>query len=138
MILLLQTCKLESLEMGNSWMEGDTEVYEFITKPDVQRYVPQQFKHILPGGDLHYTDVIVRLSCSKQMNNSILCPSLRDQSMHLLKDTFLVLHAIPGKFLSNPSIAERQDLPGACYCMQDQHVFALCFFLAIQSAWSLT
>ena len=45
--------------MGKSWMEGDTEVYEFVTKPDIHRYCPHQFKHMLPGGDLHYTDVIV-------------------------------------------------------------------------------
>lgn len=56
----MQTCKLESLEMGKSWMEGDVEVYEFVTKPDVHKYVPHQFKHFIPGGDLHYIDVIVR------------------------------------------------------------------------------
>jgi hypothetical protein len=56
---VVQTCKLESLEMGNSWMEGDTEVYEFVTKPDVFSYCPQHLKKFLPGGDLHYTDVIV-------------------------------------------------------------------------------
>lgn len=45
--------------MGKSWMEGEVEVYEFVTKPDMHRYVPHQFKHFIPGGDLHYTDVIV-------------------------------------------------------------------------------
>ena len=56
-----QMCKLESLEMGNCWVKGDVEIYEFITKPDIDRYVPHQFKHFLPGGDLHYTDIIVIL-----------------------------------------------------------------------------
>ena len=53
---------LESLEMGKAWHEGEAEVYEFITKPDIEKYVPKQFKHFIPGGDLHYTDIIVSLS----------------------------------------------------------------------------
>ena len=55
----VQMCKLESLEMGDCWVKGDVEIYEFITKPDIGSYVPNQFKHFLPGGDLHYTDIIV-------------------------------------------------------------------------------
>ena len=55
----VQSCKLESLEMGDSWMEGDTEVYEFVTKPDVYSYCPQHLKKFLPMGELSYVDVIV-------------------------------------------------------------------------------
>lgn len=58
---VLQMSNLESLEMGKTWMNGEAEVYEFITKPDIEKYVPKQFKHFIPGGDLHYTDIIVRL-----------------------------------------------------------------------------
>ena len=52
--------------MGDCWVKGDVEIYEFITKPDIGSYVPNQFKHFLPGGDLHYTDIIVifLLHCS--------------------------------------------------------------------------
>lgn len=55
------------MEVGESWLEGDTEVYEFVTKPDIHKYVPHKFKHFIPGGDLHYTDVIVSLAEHKHI-----------------------------------------------------------------------
>lgn len=49
--------KVGALEIMDCWMEGNAEVYKFVTKLDVDKYVPKSLqKHFTEG--LYYTDII--------------------------------------------------------------------------------
>lgn len=39
------------------WLEGDTEVYKFVTRPDLDKFVPKKLQRHFKGG-LQYTDII--------------------------------------------------------------------------------
>ncbi len=49
--------KVGALEIVDCWMEGESEVCKFVTKLEVDKYVPKSLqKHFSEG--LHYTDII--------------------------------------------------------------------------------
>ncbi|CAL8471107.1 g10649 [Coccomyxa elongata] len=55
--LVSKSMKVGALEIVDCWMEGNSEVYKFVTKLDVNKYVPKSLqKHFSEG--LHYTDII--------------------------------------------------------------------------------
>ena len=40
------------------WLEGETEVYRFVTKPDLDKFVPKRLQKHFKEGGLQYTDII--------------------------------------------------------------------------------
>ena len=34
------------------------QVYKFVTRPDIDKFVPKKLQHYLPGGNLYYIDII--------------------------------------------------------------------------------
>ncbi|KAK9791832.1 hypothetical protein WJX73_004695, partial [Symbiochloris irregularis] len=56
--LVAKVMKLGGLEIHDGWMDGDVEVYKFVTRPDIDKFVPKKLQHYLPGGNLYYIDII--------------------------------------------------------------------------------
>ena len=51
------SANLGGLDIVEGWLDGEVEVYKFVTKPDLDRYVPKRLqKHFKDG--LRYTDII--------------------------------------------------------------------------------
>lgn len=50
--------KVGALEIVDCWMEGDSEVYKFVTKLEVDKYVPKSLQKHFSKDGLHYTDII--------------------------------------------------------------------------------
>ena len=67
---VLQVMKLGQLEITDGWMDGDTEVYKFTTRPNVN--IPQSLNRYLPGGELVYTGELLRVHCC---TNASICQS---------------------------------------------------------------
>ena len=40
------------------WLEGEIEVYRFVTKPDLDKFVPKRLQKHFKEGGLQYTDII--------------------------------------------------------------------------------
>lgn len=47
-----------ALEIIDGWMEGEAEVYKFVTKLDVDKYVPKNLRRHFAQEGLNYTDII--------------------------------------------------------------------------------
>lgn len=56
--LVAKVMKLGGLEILDGWMDGDVEVYQFVTRPDIDKFVPKRLQHYLPNGNLFYIDII--------------------------------------------------------------------------------
>ena len=40
------------------WLDGEAEVYRFVTRPDLDKFVPKRLQRHFKGGGLQYTDII--------------------------------------------------------------------------------
>ncbi|KAK9830091.1 hypothetical protein WJX72_009745 [[Myrmecia] bisecta] len=57
--LVAKVMKLGCLEIVEGWTKADgVEVYKLVTSPDLDKFVPKNLQHHLPGGSLKYTDII--------------------------------------------------------------------------------
>ncbi|BDA45295.1 hypothetical protein COCOBI_07-0820 [Coccomyxa sp. Obi] len=56
--LMSKSMKVGALEIVDCWMEADAEVYKFVTKLDVDKYVPKGLQKHFSKEGLHYTDII--------------------------------------------------------------------------------
>ena len=56
--LVTQSMKVGALDIVDGWMEGDAEVYKFVTKLEVDKYVPKSLQRHFSKEGLHYTDII--------------------------------------------------------------------------------
>ena len=56
-MLLACSANLGGLDIVEGWLDGEIEVYKFVTKPDLDRYVPKRLQKHFKGG-LQYTDII--------------------------------------------------------------------------------
>jgi hypothetical protein len=50
--------KVGALDIVDGWMEGESEVYKFVTKLEVDNYVPKSLQRHFSKEGLHYTDII--------------------------------------------------------------------------------
>ena len=50
--------KVGSLDIVDGWMEGEAEVYKFVTMLEVDKYVPKSFQRHFAKQGLQYTDII--------------------------------------------------------------------------------
>jgi hypothetical protein len=56
--MLAQSMKLGALDIVDGWMEGEIEVYKFVTKPDLDKFVPKGLQKYIAKHGLQYTDII--------------------------------------------------------------------------------
>lgn len=54
----MQSMKLGALDIVDGWTEGEAEVYKFVTKPDLDKFVPKGVQKYFAKHGLHYTDII--------------------------------------------------------------------------------
>ena len=52
------SANLGGLDIVEGWLDGDVEVYRFVTKPDMDKFVPKRLQKHFKGGALQYTDII--------------------------------------------------------------------------------
>ncbi|KAK9901312.1 hypothetical protein WJX75_005857 [Coccomyxa subellipsoidea] len=56
--LVSKSMKVGALDIVDGWMEGESEVYKFVTKLEVDNYVPKSLQRHFSKEGLHYTDII--------------------------------------------------------------------------------
>ena len=56
--LVACSANLGGLDIVEGWLEGETEVYRFVTKPDLDKFVPKRLQKHFKEGGLQYTDII--------------------------------------------------------------------------------
>ena len=52
------SANLGGLDIVEGWLDGDVEVYRFVTKPDMDKFVPKRLQKHFKEGALQYTDII--------------------------------------------------------------------------------
>ena len=52
------SANLGGLDIVEGWLDGDVEVYRFVTKPEMDKFVPKRLQKHFKGGALQYTDII--------------------------------------------------------------------------------
>lgn len=52
------SANLGGLDIVEGWLDGETEVYRFVTKPDLDKFVPKSLQKHFKEGGLQYTDII--------------------------------------------------------------------------------
>jgi len=54
----LCSANLGGLDIVEGWLDGEVEVYRFVTTPDLDKFVPKRLHKHFKGGKLQYTDII--------------------------------------------------------------------------------
>ena len=107
------SCNLGGLDIVEGWLEGETEVYRFVTKPDLDKFVPKRLQKHFKEGGLQYTDIIrydpAKIAQSPFVLDVSSIPPILAERVEPLLPSASIHHALP---------CQDVRMPGKIWCMR--------------------